>query len=371
MRLSRLLCIIVLLLPLIAKAQDAPPSLIVSETFEARVIEIIRERAFTREDGSKVTQQDLRLRGLTGVWKGREALSQGISELDIIDAGVYKKGDRVIVYYDKVPDGKEIFTVTDYVRRPYLYLLAGFFILSIIAVGRRKGLRALLSLAMTFTVILGFIIPRILNGTNPVLVSVLGALAVVVLSIYITEGWNSRAHLATVSIAGALLLALGISVLFTYLTRLTGLTEESLYLMSLGKGAINFQGLLLAGMLIGTLGVLDDAVVSQIETVAQIREANPELSSRPVFKMAFKVGNSHLGAIVNTLFLTYAGASLPLLLLFKLNEEVAMTYGQVINSEIIAVEIVRTLAGSTAIALAFPIATFLAVYGERFARKRV
>lgn len=365
MRFLRIVLIFVLFTPFLVHAQESGQAVSQGETFEARVVEIIETRVKTREDGSSYTQQDLRVRGVEGAWKNREVISRGISEIETVDAGVYKKGDHVLVYAEKRPDGSESFTVVDYIRRPYIYLLFALFVATILFVGRLKGLRALLALVITFLIIMGFIIPRILSGTNPILISILGAIVIAGFSTYLTEGLNRKAHMAVISIALSLAAVMGLSILFTALTRLTGLAQEGvLYLISLSRGALNFEGLMLAGILIGTLGVLDDAVLSQIETVSQIREANPYLSKLKMFKMAFKVGNSHLGAIVNTLFLTYAGASLPVLLLFKIQQGIEIEYTQVLNSEVVALEIIRTLVGSIGIALSLPIATTLAIISE-------
>jgi len=142
--------------------------------------------------------------------------------------------------------------------------------------------------------------------------------------------------------------------------------EEVAYLISIGKGNINLNGLLLAGIIIGALGVLDDIVISQIALVKELKSSNPEISNKEAFSRAMKVGVSHLGSMVNTLFLAYAGASLPLLILFSMKQPPFETFGQVINNEIIATEIVRSLTGSVGIVLAVPIATFLAV---RFIKK--
>lgn len=138
--------------------------------------------------------------------------------------------------------------------------------------------------------------------------------------------------------------------------------EETIFLASFGQGVINFNGLLLAAILIGTLGVLDDVVISQIEAVAQIKEANPTLSPSKVFTHAFNIGKTHLGALTNTLFLAYAGAALPLLLLFGIKQPPFLSFSQVINNEIVATEIVRAFAGNIGLALSVPIATFLAAY---------
>jgi len=138
--------------------------------------------------------------------------------------------------------------------------------------------------------------------------------------------------------------------------------EETMFLLGLGEETINFQGLLLAGIIIGTLGVLDDMVISQVAAVEQIKLANPELSKKEVFKKSYKIGVSHISSMTNTLFLAYAGAALPLLLLFSVKQEPFLTFNQVINNEMIATEIVRTLAGSIGLVLAVPVATVLAVH---------
>lgn len=331
-----------------------------SEKFEAQVLQVLEQKEMAREDGSEIIQQNLRLKGLSGQWKNKEMIFQGISNLEIISAGTYKKGDRVVVNYYKDGGGLDVFYVVDYVRRGYLYLLAAFFSIIVIFIGKWKGIKALLGLAASFFVIMKFIIPKIFAGGNPLSISLIGSFTILAVLIYFTDGWNKNSHVAILSISISLILTLILSVIFTNLTRLTGLAqEEAVFLVGAGKIAIDFEGLLLAGILIGTLGVLDDGVVSQIEAVEQIRTANPGLSKLQIFKSAFAVGNTHLGAIINTLFLTYAGASLPLLLLFNASNQ---GYGSILNNEAIATELVRTLVGSIGVAMALPVATFLASY---------
>lgn len=331
--------------------------------FEARVLKVISQRELEREDGSKAIQQDLRLEGLTGEWKGKEITHKGVSDIDVLSAGVYKKGDRVVVNYAYTGEGDEKFFVVDYVRRNYLYLLAFLFSFAVVVIGRWKGVRALLGLALTFLVIMEFIIPRILAGSNPLVISLTGSLVILIVLIYFTEGLRRKSHLAILSIFFSLSITLVLSVLFTQLARLSGLAqEEAMFLIGFSGITLDFQGLLLAGILLGALGVLDDGVVSQVEAVYQIKEANPKMSKFQVFKAGFAIGNTHLGAIINTLFLAYAGASLPLLLLFKINQGQFLNYGMVINNEMIAAEIIRTMVGTLGVALSLPISTFLAAY---------
>ncbi|MBN1325709.1 YibE/F family protein [Candidatus Falkowbacteria bacterium] len=333
------------------------------EVFKAKVLEITDQRELIREDGSINIQQNIKLIGLSGSYKHKEILIEGISDIEVISANTYKKGDKVFVTYDKDAEGNDYFFITDYVRSSYLFYLSLIFALVILFVGKKRGLKALISLILSFIIIIKFIVPQILAGQNPLLISVAGCFIILALIIYVTEGFNRKSHLALLSVFFSLLITIILSCLFTNLSRLTGLAnEDAMFLIGATTMAIDFKGLLLAGILIGTIGVLDDIIIAQIEAVRQIREANPSLVKKKIFSMAYEIGNTHLGAIVNTLFLTYAGVSLPLLLLFSLHQEPFLTFSQVINNELIATEIVRALVGSIGVALSLPIATFFGVY---------
>ncbi len=346
-------------------AQEAMPDEVVpTETiFEARVIKILEEKEIAREDGDKATQQDLLLKGLEGEDKNKEIEINGISEIDFVSVNHYKVGDRVLVQKTETPDGQSNYFIIDIVRRNPIYLLTFIFAVVTIIIGGSKGIKALISLIATFLIIVYFILPKILNGANPFLISVIGSLTILTIIIYLTEGWHKKSHLAIISVTFSLVLIVILSSVFTAMTRLTGFAqEESVFLIGVGQKAIDFKGLLLAGILIGAVGVLDDIIVGQLEAVKQIKEANPNLKPMQVFKMAYRVGNTHLGAIVNTLFLTYAGASLPLLLLFTLKQEPYLTFNQIINNEVVATEIVRTLVGSIGVAMSMPISTYFGAF---------
>ncbi|HRY36263.1 MAG TPA: YibE/F family protein [Candidatus Magasanikbacteria bacterium] len=343
-----------IIFPLFAFAQTA------SDIFEAKVIKILEEKQIDRGDGTEKTQQNLLLIGKEGFWEDKEIKYEGISDLDIASSNVYKVGDKVLVQKIIGQEEEESFLIVDYVRSGKLALLAFLFALTIVLVGGKKGWRAILGLVLSFFIILEFIIPRIIAGNNPLFISLIGSFLILVGIIYLSEGVNRKSNLGLLSVFISLSFTLILSWLFVSLTKLTGLaSEEAVFLIGTGAHAIDFRGLLLAGMLIGAVGVLDDVVIGQLEAVKQIKEANKQLNFWQVFTMAYKVGNTHLGAIVNTLFLTYAGASLPLLLLFTFGQSEGLTFAQAINNEMVATEIIRTLSGSIGIALSMPIATFL------------
>lgn len=352
----------ILLIPTLVSAQTNKNDTQNNEKiFKAQVISILQEKTIERDNGTKALQQNLLLRGLEKEWKDKEIEYKGISEIDVANANVYKVGDKALVSEVKNIDGGTDYYIVDFVRSDYLYLLTIIFAAVIILIGRKKGVKSLISLILSFFVIIKLIVPRIIAGNDPLIVGVLGVFLILIIVIYITDGWNKHSHVAIVSVFFSLIATFILSWIFTNLTRLTGMAqEETVFLLGTNSIIINFKGLLLTGILIGTAGVLDDVILGQIESVVQIRKANPNLTNREIYKSAFSVGNAHLGAIVNTLFLTYAGASLPLLLLFYLNPTGAVSFTQVINNEMIATEIVRTLVGSIGVALSLPISTFLA-----------
>jgi len=334
-----------------------------SNVYKAKVIEIINEEAKINEDGSSFVQQELLLEIIDNDKKGEEVVYNGISDIQVSNIDYYNKGDKVYLESYTDIDNNEVFYISGIIRSQALLWLSLIFFIAVLIVGRFKGFKALISLVLSFFVIIKFIIPAILNGYNPFFVSLFGSLAILALIIYITEGFRKKSHIAMLSILATLFITLVLSIIFIKLTRLTGLAqEETIFLINNGTVALNFTGLLLAGFIIGSIGALDDIVVGQIESVEQIREANPSLSNKKVFNMSYKIGNTHLGAMINTLFLTYTGAALPLLMLFVINSESGIGFENFVNLEVVSTEIVRTLVGSIGLIASMPIATFLASY---------
>jgi len=260
----------------------------------------------------------------------------------------------------------------DYVRSKPLLILLIAFIVSMLIMGRWKGLGSLVSLGVSMMMIIGYVIPHILAGEDPVKVSLIGSVILLAATLYLTYGWNLKTHASVASIMVSLLITGALSVFFVYLTRLTGYGDENAtYLMQFSSVPIDPRGLLLGGMIIGSLGVLDDLVTSQSAAVVEIHDANPSLGFRRTLQKAMRIGQDHVAATVNTLVLAYTGAALPLLLIFTLGNG---SYSYFINSEFLAEEIVRTLVGSLGLIAAVPISTFLAtviiLYQERFGRWR-
>jgi uncharacterized membrane protein len=242
------------------------------------------------------------------------------------------------------------------------------FVVLVLVVGRSKGLRSLAGTLFSLIVILGFIVPQILAGRDPVVVSIVGSVALLAVSNYLVYGWNPKAHAALAGMSISLIITGMLAWLFVEWARLTGLgAEETSYLViELGSG-IRLRGLVLGGIIIGSLGVLDDICIGQAAAVFELINANRDLSWVDLFRSSMNIGRDHIAALVNTLFLAYVGASMPLMLVFSIYQE---SFIRRINREPIAEEIVRTLVGSLGLVLAVPITGLIASLAARWAVSR-
>lgn len=271
--------------------------------------------------------------------------------------GLYEVGQRVELARITDEGAAPTYYISDFQRDGALVALSALFIVVVLAFGRLQGLRALVGLGLSGLVIVGFIVPAILAGFPPVLVAIVGAVIVMIVTLWFSHGLGPKTTAAILGTAGALVVTAGLAQAFVDLADLTGFTSEEARLAAFEVGGLSLDGLLLAGIIIGGLGVLDDVTISQSSTVFELRAARHNAHFRAVFAGALNVGRDHIAATINTLFLAYAGAALPLLILFTLSDQ---SLGTTITSEIVAVEIVRTLVGSIGLIAAVPLTTALA-----------
>lgn len=270
-----------------------------------------------------------------------------------------KKGDTFFLFYTVDINGRELYSVRDIDRRAILLFFVAIFMVTILIFGGMQGLRSLLSLAGSFFVILYLLVPSLLKGYPPVLTSIVIAAIILFFAIYITHGFNRESSVAFLGTVSAVILTGILAYSAVHFTRLSGFaSEEAVYLNLNTRGALNFAGLFLGGVMIGVLGVLDDIAVTQAAVVTELYHSAPHLSRREVYRKALRIGKEHVGALVNTLALAYTGASLPLLLLFSTSDS---SLSSILNQEIFASEIIRTVVGSIGLILTVPITTLLAV----------
>lgn len=266
-------------------------------------------------------------------------------------------GDRVVLLDVASSPAPYRYTFADFQRASPLWLLVGLFVVAVIAVGRWQGVRALAGLVGSGLVLVVFVVPALIRDESAVLVALSGTIAIAFLALYLAHGFHAT---TTVALAGTLISLLIIVVLAlgaASLAELSGLADEEAQALRVTADALDLRGLLVAGIVVGALGVLDDVTVTQVSTVASLRRANPSLSRPALYREAIRVGRDHVASTVNTLVLAYAGAALPLLLLFS---QGGRPVGRLVTSEVVSVEIVRMLVGSIGLILSVPITTALA-----------
>ncbi|MDX6466160.1 MAG: hypothetical protein QOI27_1200 [Gaiellaceae bacterium] len=274
-------------------------------------------------------------------------------------------GDHIRVYANNFPKGAvsapgqkaDAFSFSDFDRRmPMLWLAIGFVGLLLLT-GRFHGLRALAGLAASMLVVVKFVIPAILHGRQPVEVAIVGALAVMLLTMPLSYGLGAKMISALLGTALSLLLAAGLANAFAGIAHLSGASSDVTLYLAATQQTISLRGLLVAGMVIGALGVLVDLTVSQSSTVIALRRANPQLGFAGLFRSALDVGHDHISATVNTLVFAYAGATLPVLLIFTIGHT---SFADAINGEAVAEEVIAALIGSIGLIVSMPLTTALA-----------
>ena len=255
------------------------------------------------------------------------------------------------------PEAGAVYNFQDFERRSPMLWLAIAFAALVVAFGRLRGALSLVGLLASLAVVVLFVVPAILEGTSPLAVALVGSLAIMLLTISLAHGIGPKSVAAMLGTTISLGLVAVLALAFVELTHLTGLAGDEAALVQLGATDISFTGLLLAGFLIGALGVLDDVTVSQASTVMALRSANPELGVGALYRRAIEVGRDHVSATVNTLVLAYVGTSLPVLLIFGSGD---LGLVDAVNVELVAQEIVGTLVGSIGLIAAVPVTTALA-----------
>jgi len=270
------------------------------------------------------------------------------------DKFVVEQGE--IVFIQESTEGQ--YQILEKDRTKMIFYVLALFILLIVLLNGTQGLKSIFGLALSFVVIIFVMLPLVIQGFNPLIISIVIGGIILSSVLYLSHGFNRGSTIALFGTLGAIacagLLSLGVS----YWMRLTGLgDDESLSALVATKGLVNFADLLLAGIIVGMLGVLDDIAITQVAVVSEIKKANPSLPAKDIFVRALRVGKEHVSALVNTLVLAYTGASFPILLLLY---QSGIRIDMLVSQEIVATEIVRTLVGSIGLIIAVPLTTYLA-----------
>ncbi len=327
-----------------------------SEVLRARVVQVVDEGVVGEGELAQPYQR-LRLRLESGSWSGQE-LEVEHGHLSVTNQSqFFAAGDRVLVEHLRSVEGGDLFIITDHVRTAPLLWLTLLFVAATLLLSRWQGLRSLLGMAFSLAVVVWFVVPQILAGHDPVLVAVVGSVVMMAVSLYLVYGWRPKTHVAVAGLFLSLVLTGLLAAWFVDWARLSGFGAEEASFLQVAGVRLDTQGLLLAGIIIGTLGALDDVAIGQSSALFELSSANPRLSWLALMRHGMTIGRDHIAAMVNTLLLAYVGASLPLVLLISANAE---PLGMTLNRQIIAEEIVRTLVGSLGLLAGVPLTSLLA-----------
>lgn len=325
-----------------AQVQEITSSATDTEYGFERLVQVVKIRIQSGPEAGKVIDME------NGVLNGRDDMA-------------LEQGERVILRSLTYADGRVQYLLAEKYRLPALGgILIGFVVLVLLLSGI-TGLRSFLGLVVSVVILTFGLVPAIVHGWNPLLVSLVTAVIIACSSLYLAHGFTFRTSVALCSTLGTLVLSTIFAIAAVHVAHLFGMgSEESIFLQSGTLSALNLRGLLLGGIVIGCLGVLDDITTAQTAAVDEIWRVNPSLTKAQVARSAASIGREHIASLINTLALAYAGASLPLLLLFQVNDTAPLWV--VLNNESLAEEIIRTLVGSATLLLAVPISTWVAVH---------
>lgn len=305
--------------------------------------------------GVALTCRDVQARLDAGPEKGQTTV---LNITEGPDQPTLREGDRVVLGRAVEGGPGVAYYFSDYQRRAPLLALGLLFAVAVVGLARWKGVAALVGVVVSLLVLVKFVLPAILVGSSPLAVAVVGSSLMGVVIIYLAHGVNTRTTAAVLGTLAALALTAVLAVIFVNAARLTGLSsEEGTYLRGVLGARVNLRGLLLGGIVIGALGVLNDVTVTQASAVWEIHQADPSVSIAALYRSAMRIGRDHIASTVDTLVLAYAGAALPLFVVFTV---AGRGLGDLLTGEVVAEELVTTLVGSVGLVSSVPITTAMA-----------
>lgn len=331
----------------------------ITHSEKARVLSVVER---TPDPEEQITlEQTVQLEILTGKFKGQITETINVLSGNSIYELPVSEGDKVMVHIEEYPEsGDYVVYVSDYVRDTYIYWLAGFFLLCVLAIGRMQGLKTIVTLVITMTLVYKVLLPALLAGYSPILITVGIAVVINIVTYLVISGFQRKSYAAIIGASLGVIIAGVLAYTVGSMVRLTGLSgEEAGMLLYIPQGTVfNFKELMFSGILLGALGAVMDVAMSISSAIDEVHRANPLLKSKALFAAGMSVGKDIMGTMSNTLILAYTGSSIPLLLIFMAYDT---PLARIINLDLIATEIVRSLAGTIGLVLTIPITAVIAV----------
>lgn len=321
---------------------------------KGKVLEVLSEPNSVDKQTLGISTQVVKVKILNGKYKDKEfIIENNLSGNPAFDINV-KKGDDVLLGIEETPGEAVLIYITDFVRDKYIFMLILIFIFLLVLIGGIKGVKSVITLSITAFIILGFMLPLILKGFNPIWVTILSATIITVITFFVIAGINIKSISAIVGTVGGVVFAGVLAYIVGSLVKLTGLSsEEASMLMYIPQQTtFDYRGLLFSGIIIGTLGAVMDIGMSISSAMYELRTIHPDITPKELYKSGLNIGKDVMGTMSNTLILAYTGSSLQLLLLFLAYETSLL---DIINLDLIATEFVRALVGSIGLIIAIPI----------------
>lgn len=325
--------------------------------YERAIVENVTTRAKEIPGGAQQVEV-YTVRFLSGIFNGQT--KEISSEVGSNPYGLQpRKGDKIVVFQQPAPDGTTNFFIESFDRRGALFWLVILFALTLILLAGWQGAKVVLSIVLSVVLIIYVLIPSFVRGVNPIPLAIgLGGIFTLISS-GLTVGWNKKTYVTAVGTLGGGLVAYLVSVLFANWSHLNGLSSEEDRLFFEKNPTLNPRGLLFAGIIIASIGVVEDVAVSIASGVSEVKRANPRASFRDLFISGMAIGNDHMGALANTLVYAYVGGSLSTLLLYQ---QFGGSWLKFVNFDTVVDEVIRSLAGTIGLVFTVPITALLSAW---------
>lgn len=343
-------------------AQENPqPQAPKQKFFQAKVVEVVEQKELSA-NGIKNYLQVLRIKILDGKEKGKFTIIQNGNDMQITKDQLVSKNQNIVISKTTYLNNKVVYSIYDFYRLNSLIIFVILFFLLVVFIAGLKGIGSILGMIISFGVIIGYIIPSILHGQDPLTVTVIGSVFILFVTTYLAHGISQKTTIALMSTLISLFIAVGFAIAAIKYNNITGLGNEDIFALQMGAtNIINFKGLFLSGVIISTLGALNDITTTQSATIWELKKTNPKLKFVNLFEGGINVGREHIASLVNTLILAYVGSALAIFIFLVLNPN-KLPYWVILNNEIISDEIIRIITGSAGLLLSVPIVTFIASY---------
>lgn len=331
------------------------------EFFKGKVVEIVDQGEKTIQ-GYKNYFQTLRVQIIDGTEKGKYTIIENGKDAQITKDQLVDKNQEIVVSKTTYQDNKSSYAIYDYYRLNQLLITIIIFFIAVIVIAGIKGAGSILGMIVSLGIIVGFILPNIIKGQDPLTITLIGSIAILTTTTYLAHGISKKTTIALVSTLCSLFLTAAFAIIAINFNKITGLGNEDAFSLQIGPTSIiNIKGLFLSGIIIASLGALNDITTTQAATILELKLADPKLKFLSLFEKGLSVGKEHIASLVNTLILAYVGSAFAVFIFLILNPA-HLPYWVILNNEIVSDELIKIIAGSMGLLLSVPIVTTLASY---------